>query len=81
MTQTCGLQLFHIFGVKKAALEYPVIPKAEQLPGFRFFMLKQKQNLRLQIYRAVGNIRLANHLQSSPATVNFPRFSGATKDP
>lgn len=46
-----------------------------------FFMLKQKQNLKLQIYSAVGNIVLANHLQSSPAPVNFPRFSGATKDP
>lgn len=46
-----------------------------------FFMLKQKQNLRLQIYSAVGNMVLANHLQSSPATVNFPRFSWAAKDP
>lgn len=83
MTPPCGLQLFHIFGVKKVALKYPVIPKAEQLPSFRFFflMLKQNQNLRPQIYSAVGNIVLANHLQSSPATANFSRFSQATKDP
>lgn len=39
MTPPCGLQLFHIFGDKKVALKYPVIPK---FPRFRYFYAKAK---------------------------------------
>lgn len=48
MTLPCGLQLFHIFGVKKVALKYPVIPKAEQLPSFRFFFFNAKAKTKSQ---------------------------------
>ena len=44
MIPPCGLQLFHTFGGKKAALKYPMIPNTEQLPAFGFPYLLLKQN-------------------------------------